>query len=78
MLSDVVSFFVAPFAPPCPRKLGKVPDSSILLHRIRTGEIETSDPFLDPSEGLGMVREWIGYKWIYQNTKLNLPTTAPR
>jgi hypothetical protein len=71
MISDIVSFFVGPFAPPNPRKLGKVPDSSILLHRIRTGEVEVSGPEAS-FEGTAMLRQWIGYKWVYLNT------SAPR
>jgi len=40
------------------RKLGKVPESSILLHRIRTGEVQVCE---SQEQGLALnVLEWTG------------------
>lgn len=44
--------------PPDPRKLGRVPQTSILLHRIREGEIRTYE---GAEQGLAHnVLEWTG------------------
>jgi len=54
----LIAFLLSALFPPNARKLGKVPESSILLHRIREGEIPTHEP---GEHGLAFnVLEWTG------------------
>ena len=54
----MITFLLEALFPPDPRKLGKVPESSILLHRIREGEIR---PIEGEEQGLALnVLEWTG------------------
>ena len=58
----MINAILGALLPPDPRKLGRVPPGSLVLHRVREGELKPEAP--EPAESwAGNVIEWGNGRW---------------